>query len=133
MRSGAGRWRSLRSVVTVNARRLLTPRIPACCISRATRFLLTHWPSGGGLVLSRGEPGRRLYQDVALLLDLPQLPAQPHKLVAFGRGQAFLAGSGLPSSMASCATQFLMVCAEQPKCAASSMGLRPARTNSMIC
>jgi len=39
--------------------------------------------------------GASLYQDVSLLLDLAQLAAQAHQLLALGRRQALLAGQRL--------------------------------------
>lgn len=48
----------------------------------------------GGLA-AYGEPGRSLCQDVALHLDLAQLPTQPHQFFPLGGGQAFLPGQRL--------------------------------------
>jgi hypothetical protein len=42
-------------------------------------------------IAATGKPGRSLCQDFALLLNLMQLPAQPHQLPALDADQAFLA------------------------------------------
>lgn len=42
-----------------------------------------------------GEPGRSLYQDVALLLQKLVLAAKARQLLTLGRGQALLAGQRL--------------------------------------